>query len=228
MAATLRQWRGDAAETRALAEEAHLFSEEHGLAFVSAMASIFLGWVLTREGQLDDGIAQMRRGLAAQLATGADLNRPYWLCLIAEACLQAGAANDAQALLDDAEAAAVQTGERVWEAEIHRLRGRGLLAASEPATPEAVRTAEACFRHALDAARRQGARSLELRAAMSLSRLWQAQGRERQAHEFLAPIYQWFTEGLDTPDLREANELLTQLGASDFHQPYPSLLNGGA
>jgi class 3 adenylate cyclase/predicted ATPase len=227
VAAFMRQYRRDASATRALAEEAHVLSEEHGLAFTGAMASVFKGWALTREGQLDEGIAQMRTGLAAQLATGAELVRPYWLCLIAEACHRSGAAGDALALLDDAEAAADHTGEQYWEAEIHRLRGQFLLPASEPASPEAARMAEDCYRRALDVARRQAARSLELRAAVSLSRLWQAQGREGQAHELLAPIYEWFTEGHDAPDLCEANELLTQLGASDFHQPYPTVLNGG-
>ena len=96
------------------------------------------------------------------------------------------------ALLDEAEAAVEQTQERYWEAEIHRLRGQLLLAASEPAAPAVVRSAEACYRRALDVARRQGARSLELRAAVSLSRLWQAEGREGEARELLAPIYEPF------------------------------------
>ena len=227
VAAILCQWRGDAPATRALAEEAHALSEKHDLAFISAMASILKGWVLTREGELSEGITQMRDGLAAQLATGAELARPYWLCLIAEACHRTGAARDGLALLDDAEAAAEQTGERLWEAEIHRLRGQLLLTASEPDTPEAARTAEACYHRALDVARRQAARSLELRAAVSLSRLWQTEGREPQAHELMTPIYEQFTEGLDTPDLRAAATLLAQLTASFSHKTDLTPLSGG-
>src|SRR5262249_13228262 len=99
--------------------------------------------------------------------------------------------------------------ERWWEAEIHRLRGVLLL--RQPGTPQAE--AEAWLQRALDVARRQEARSLELRAAMSLARLWQQQGKHAAARELLAPIYGWFTEGFDTPDLQEAKALLEELGA---------------
>jgi predicted ATPase/class 3 adenylate cyclase len=227
VAAFLRQYLGDAPATRAFAEEALVLSDAHGLAFVGAMASIFKGWVLTQEGELGEGMAQMRRGLAAQLATGAELARPYWLSLIAEACLRTGAVPEGLALLDEAEAAVEQTEECYWEAEIHRLRGQLLLAASEPAAVEAARSAEACYRRALDVARRQGARSLELRAAVSLSRLWQAEGREREAREFLAPIYAWFSEGQGTFHLRAAAVLLAELGVPVGHEPDRTLLSGG-
>ena len=133
VAAFLRQYLGDPPAARALAEEAVVISEAHGLAFIGAMASMFEGWARTREGELDEGMAQMRRGLAAQLATGAELARPYWLWLLAEACQRTGAAREGLALLDDADAAVEQTHERYWEAEIHRLRGRLLLATAEPA-----------------------------------------------------------------------------------------------
>jgi TOMM system kinase/cyclase fusion protein len=208
VAAFLRQYLGDPPATRALAEEAVVLSEAHGLAFIGAMASMFEGWVRTREGELDEGMAQMRRGLAAQLATGAELARPYWLWLLAEVCQRTGAAREGLALLDDAEATVERTHDRYWEAEIHRLRGRLLLATAEPAAPA---SAEACYRRALEVARRQGTRSLELRAAVSLSRLWQAAGRHGEARELLAPIYERFTEGLDHPELREAAALLAEL-----------------
>jgi predicted ATPase len=197
-----------------------------GLALIGAMASVIKGWVLTREGDLAEGMAQMRRGLADQLATGAELVRPYWLCLIAEACLETGAAREGLALVDEAEAAVEQTRERYWEAEIHRLRGRLLLAASEPAAPGS-HSVEACYRRALEVARRQGARSLELRAAVSLSRLWRAKGRQDEARELLAPLYEWFSEGLDMPDLREAAALLAELGAPSRHEPDLTPLSGG-
>jgi predicted ATPase len=169
----------------------------------------------------------MRRGLAAQLATGAEMARPYWLCRIAEACHRTGAVHEGLALLDEAEAAVELTHECCWEAEIYRLRGQLLLAASEPAGPEAARSAEACYRRALEVARRQGARSLELRAAVSLSRLWQAEGREGEAREFLAPIFAWFSEGQETVGLRAAATLLAELGAQAIPERDRTLLSGG-
>jgi predicted ATPase len=227
LAAIVRQYRSDAPATRALVDEALALSEAHGLAFIGAMASMLKGWALAQEGDLAEGIAQMRHGLAAQLATGAELARPYWLCLITEACLESGAALEGLALLDDAEAAVQQTSERYWEAEIHRLRGQLLLAASDPIAPAVVRSAEECYRRALDVARRQGARSLELRAAVSLSRLWQAKGRKHEAGKFLAPIDAWFLEGRGTPDLRAAAALLEELGAPARPQRDRTLLTGG-
>jgi predicted ATPase len=207
----LRQYLDDLPAIRALAEEAAVLSEAHGLAFIGPMASMLEGWARTREGEHSEGIAQMRRGHAAQLATGAELARPYWMWLLAEVCQRTGAAREGLALLDDADATAEHTHERYWEAEIHRLRGRLLLATAEPA---AQAPAEACYRRALDVARRQGARSLELRAAVSLSRLWQASDRHDEARELLAPIYERFTEGLDHAELREAAALLDELSSA--------------
>ena len=221
VAAFLRQYLGDPPAARALAEEAVVISEAHGLAFIGPMASMFEGWARTREGELDEGMAQMRRGLAAQLATGAELARPYWLWLLAEGCQRTGATREGLALLDDADAAVEHTHDRYWEAEIHRLRGRLLLATAEPTAPA---SAEACYRRALDVARGQGARSLELRAAVSLSRLWQAADRHDEARELLAPIYERFTEGLDHPELREAAALLDEL--SFRHEPDLTSLDG--
>ena len=227
LAAFLRQYRGDAAATRVLANEALELSEAHSLPLIGAMATVLEGWVLTQEREVEKGIAQMRRGLAAQLATGAELVRPYWLSLIADTCHRTGAARAGLALLEEAEAAVEQTQERYWEAEVHRLRGRLLLATSEPPAPEAARTAEASYRRALEVARRQGARSLELRAAVSLSQLWQAEGLDRQARELLAPIYASFSEGRGTPDLRAAAALLTQLAAPFSHDPDLTVISGG-
>jgi class 3 adenylate cyclase/predicted ATPase len=221
LAAFLRQYLGDLQATRALAEEAVAISEAHGLAYMGAMASMFEGWARTREGELDEGMAQMRRGLAAQLATGAELARPYWLWLLAEVCQRTGAAREGLALLDDADATVEHTHDRYWEAEIYRLRGRLLLATAEPTAPA---SAEACYRRALEVARRQGARSLELRAAVSLSRLWQAADRHDEARELLAPVYERFTEGLDHPELREAAALLDEL--SFRHEPDLTSLEG--
>ncbi len=161
------------------------------------------------QGQAEQGIAEMRQGLAADLATGAKVMQPYYLGLLAEAYGEGGHPEEGLPLLAEALAAADNTGERYYEAELYRLKGAMLLtqADTEPRWLEA----EESFRQALAVARQQQARSLELRAAMSLSRLWQRQGKRVEAHQLLAEIYVWFTEGFDTADLQEARVLLAEL-----------------
>ena len=139
--------------------------------------------------------------------TGSVVWEPYFLGLLADAYVQDGQVGAGLATLDEALAAARGTGQRSVEAELCRLRASLLL--RQPGTPQAE--AEAWFQRALDFARRQEARSLELRAAMSLSRLWHQQGKRREAHDLLADVYAWFTEGFDTADLRDAKALLEEL-----------------
>jgi predicted ATPase len=148
----------------------------------------------------------MRQGLAVWQATGARVFRPYGLALLAEAYVHVGQIEEGLTLLGEALAVAQDTGERRWEAELYRLKGEVLLACAAEHDTEA----ETCFRQAFDRARRQEARSLELRAAMSLSRLWRQQGQRAKAHDLLAGAYAWFTEGFDTADLREARALLDE------------------
>jgi predicted ATPase len=128
--------------------------------------------------------------------------------MLAEGYVKVGATDEGLQALAEALTVVQDTGERVWEAELHRLKGE-LLAQSK----EDHAAAHACFQQALMIARRQQAKSLELRAATSLSRLWQRQGQETDARELLAPVYGWFTEGFDTADLQEAKALLDELGA---------------
>ena len=227
LAAFVRQYLGDAGATRGLVDEALELSEAHGLALIGAMAAVLKGWVLAREGAREQGMAQMRQGLAAQLATGAELVRPYWLCLLAEAGLGTRAAGEGLPLLDEAEEAVEQTGEHYWAAEVHRVRGQIRLSSANEASPVVVRAAEASYLRALEIARRQAARSLELRAAVALSRLWQAEGREREARELLTPIYAWFSQGHATADLQQAATLLAELGAPAADQYAGTLLRGG-
>ena len=130
------------------------------------------------------------------------------LALLAEAYGQAGQPEAGLTCLAEAVTRVEATEERWWEAEVYRLQGELLLRLRSP--PD-VAQATACFHQALDVARRQQAKALELRAALSLSRLWQQQGQRAEAHALLAPIYGWFTEGFDTADLREAQVLLEQL-----------------
>jgi predicted ATPase len=197
---------------------------EHGNPVFSAAGTIFRGWALAQRyaepgagrGQREEGMAQMQQGLAAWQATGAKVFQPYGLTLLADAFAQLGQPEAGLALLVEALAVTSDTEERRWEAELHRLKGELLLQSggrgpqSGVSTPHAAE-AEACFRQALDTARRQQAKSWELRAAMSLSRLWQHQGQRAAAHQLLAEVYHWFTEGFETADLQEAKALLEEL-----------------
>ena len=144
--------------------------------------------------------------MAAAEATGSRHDTPVYLALLAEALALAGKIEEGLAVLDDALAQAAVSGERGWDAEIHRLRGE--LTAWLP-YPDPAK-AEGSFRTALAIAREQGTRGYELRAATSLARLWREQGRRTEARELLAPLYASFTEGFDTQDLKEAQRLLDE------------------
>jgi predicted ATPase len=146
--------------------------------------------------------------LAAFRTAGAEISRSRDLALLAEAYGEVGQTEEGLTVLAEALAVADKTGERYWEAELYRLKGELLLVLSAEKHTEA----ESCFRQALDIARHQEAKSLELRAATSLSRLWQRQGKGAEAQQLLVPIYGWFTEGFDTVDLRKAKALLEALG----------------
>ena len=172
-----------------------------------AQAQLRWGWALTEQGHGQEAMVLIGEGTDLMQATGARLWRPYQLSLLAEAHTQAGQAQEAQEILSEALTAARKTRERFWEAELHRMKGELHLAG----TAGDMGKAEACFKQALKVARRQKAKSLELRAATSLARLWQGQGKPAEARKKLAPIYDWFTEGFDTADLKEAKALLGEL-----------------
>ena len=180
---------------------------EQGFSFPLALGMIFQGGALAARGQYAASIAQMRQGVAAYRATGATVCMPCWLAWLAEAYGYVGQTADAQHLLLEARTLIDHTKERLWEAEVHRLTGAVLL---QHATPDMVQAA-ACFHQALTLARRQQAKAWELRAAISLARLWQFQGRRADGYTLLATIYGWFTEGFDTVDLQEAKALLDEL-----------------
>ena len=149
----------------------------------------------------------IHQGLADYRAVGAELHRPYFLSLLAGAYEKVGQPEEGLTVLVEALTTVDNTGERHWESELHRQKGELLLKQQGQKVVEA----EECFRKALDTARRQQAKSLELRAAMSLTRLWQQQGNQEKARQMLADIYGWFTEGFDTADLKEAKVLLEEL-----------------
>jgi class 3 adenylate cyclase/predicted ATPase len=167
----------------------------------------YRGWALAVQGQDEGGLAQMHQGLAAVLATGQTLSRPLCLVLLAEAAGHVGQVEEGLRLVTEALAAFEASGRGDMLTEAYRLQGELLWRQVVPA----VAGAEACFEQALAIARLQQAKSWELRAALSLSRLWQQQGKRAQARELLAPIYGWFTEGFDTADLQEAQALLAAL-----------------
>jgi predicted ATPase len=186
------------------AERLITLSREQDFALWVAGGMLLHGWALTAQGRWEEGLAQMRQGLNDWRATGAEIWRPYFLTLLAEAYATAGQIDAGLSAVDEALLVAHTTGEHWWDAESHRLKGEGL---QQQAVPD-EQQAEACFQQALDIARQQQARSLELRAAMSLSRLWQRQGKRTAARQLLAEVYDWFTEGFDTADLQDARAVL--------------------
>jgi predicted ATPase len=180
---------------------------EHNIAYYRAWAAIIQGCALAEQGRQEEGIAQLQQGLAAFQATAGRLRLPYYLALLAEAHRRSGQVEKGLCLLDEAFAEMQQTGEYCWEADLHRIQGDLLLAHSTAN----YTAAEASLHKALDAARRQQAKSFELRAATSLARLWQSQGKGQAAYDLLAPVYNWFTESFETADLQDAKALLAAL-----------------
>ena len=206
-AAIVHQLRAEASATQDRAEASLAVSQEQGFTMRLAMGAILRGWALSRQGQADAGIPQLMQGMAAYRATGAEAWRHYWLTLLADAYRMVAQPAEGLTALTEALALVEQNGECYCASEAHRLKGELVLLQSTDKQVEA----EVCFHHALDIARQQHAKSWELRAAMSLSRLWLRQGKSAEAHALLAPIYGWFTEGFDTADLQEAKALLEAL-----------------
>jgi predicted ATPase len=183
-------------------------STERGFTLWLAMATGLRGWAMAEQGRHEEGIAQIQESLAASSATGAELWRPHFLCLLAEACMETGRLDDGLNALTEAMAAADGNEIRFYEAEMHRLKGELLLKQDDSNGAEA----QSCFERAIEIARKQSAKSLELRATMNLARLLAKQGKGDEARTMLAEIYNWFTEGFDTADLKDAKALLDELG----------------
>jgi len=183
-------------------------SREHKLDLWAASATVVQGWAMVRQGQGAAGIAVIQRGLADWKASGAEWMRPFFLGLLAEACALSGDIQRGLDALDEALAAVERTRERWPEAELHRLRGQLLAALPDGGRPD---EASAAFLRAIEMARRQSAKSWELRAATSLARLWRDQGKPADARYLLVPVSAWFTKGFGTPDVDEAKALLDTL-----------------
>jgi TOMM system kinase/cyclase fusion protein len=206
-AAWLHQLRREGQAVQEWAAATIALAAEQGFALQVAQGTILRGWALAEQGQSAEGIAQMRQGIEGWRATGAELSVPYWSALLAEAYGQAGQAEEGLRVLAEALTTVYKTGDRHHEAELYRLKGELLLQQARRSDDEA----ETCLHQALDLARHQQAKSLELRAAKNLTRLWLQQGKQAEARALLAPIYGWFTEGFDTADLQEARTLLDAL-----------------
>jgi len=195
------------------AEAAMALCREQGFSFWLAVGTMYRGEAVAEQGQVEEGIAQIRHGLAALQATGAakEIGLQSYLAPLVKAYGETGQADKGLSMLAEALTTTHRTGERYYEAELYRLKGQLTLQSNVQSLEARVKEAEACFLKALEIARKQQAKSWELRAVMSLSRLWQQLGKQKEAHQMLAEIYGWFTEGFDTMDLQEAKALLEGL-----------------
>ena len=206
-AALLREWRQEKEATREASTEAIAYASAQGFPFWVAGGSMLYTWSLAEQKEWNETIAEFRGGVSALRAMGTALLEPHWLALIASAYGEAGEAEEGSATLDEALAMVARNGEVFYQPELHRLQGELVL--SRPTGDQGE--AEARFQEALALAHRQGAKSLELRAAISLSRLWADQGRGEEALQVLAPVYDSFTEGSEVPDLEAARALIDDL-----------------
>ena len=199
--------RGDAKAARTAAETVAEISQEHGVALYLATARVQVAWARAQLGDREAGRKELQNSLSVLSQQGNKAWRPLFHGLLAQIEADAESANAALSRVDEALTPLVRPGERWTDALIHCIRGEILLK-REPAS---TAPAEEAFLTAIAIAQRQKARSFELRAAMSMARLWRDQGKPQQARELLAPVYGWFTEGFDTLDLKEAKALLDEL-----------------
>jgi predicted ATPase len=232
LASVLHRVRREGRAAQERAEAAIALSSEQGFPFFLTLGTVQRGWALVEQGQVEEGITQLRQGMAAWRALRTELSWPIFLALLAEGYGKVGQAEEGLTLLAEALALIGNTGERYCEAKLYQLKGELTLAQSSvqrlessvenpqsasawtfhwPCNPQLQAEAEGCFHKAIEVARRQQAKSLELRAVTSLARLWQRQGKKEAAHNMLAEIFGWFTEGFDTQDLQEAKALLEEL-----------------
>jgi class 3 adenylate cyclase/predicted ATPase len=207
LAAMFHAFRREERCTQERAEATMRLAKDQGFPWWVAHGALLGGWAVAHQGQVKEGITQIQQGLRAWRATGAVAMQSYFLALLAEASGIMGQSEAGLTVLAEALTRVETTGERWYEAEIYRLKGELLLQQNSDHQTEA----ETCFQHAISIAQNQSAKSWELRAATSLARLWQQQGKRKEAYDLLAPVYGWFTEGFDTADLKDAKALLDEL-----------------
>jgi len=207
-AALVHQLRRDPQTVWEYAGRLRALGTEHKLALYTAIGSIMRGWALCCQGRPELGLAEVRSGVEAYAALKVRLFSPYFTAILGEAYYRAREIEPALAAVEHAMHLSDRRGERWFQSGLLNLKGQILMSS----TADRWANAEDCFREALGVARRQEAKSLELRAATSLAPLWDDQGRRAEARELLAPVYGWFTEGFDTADLKDAKALLAELG----------------
>jgi predicted ATPase len=204
--ALVYQFRREVQAVQEKAEALIQFTTEQGFPLWKAWGTLLHGWALVEQGDRNEGITQLRQVLEDQSSKELSFFPSYSLALLAEAHGKTGQAKEGLIVLGEALERTHKSGDRLYEAELYRINGELLLMQGA-----AELKGEECFHQALEVARDQNAKSLELRAAMSLSRLWQKQGKKEDARTLLEEIYGWFTEGFDTADLQEAKALLEEL-----------------
>ena len=197
----------DYAAAIAQVDELIALADERGAPYWKAAGTALRGWLFVLTGKASDAVLAITSGITSQRSTGAILYEPLYLMHLAMAYAELGQPDDARRCIDDAIEKVERSKEKWCEAEVHRIAGEITLKSLAPDTEKA----EKYFEHALSVARAQQAKSWELRAAMSMARLWRDQGKPQQARDLLAPVYGWFTEGFDTRDLKEAKALLEEL-----------------
>jgi class 3 adenylate cyclase/predicted ATPase len=208
------------------AELATALASEQDLPLWTAYGKIFRGWALAQRGEGEDGLRSLQQGIAMTQDTGAAIARPWQLLMLAESYLTMNCLEEGLTVIDEALGIVQRTEEGMCEAELYRLRGELSLRMGEretgrvgeeekiahsPIHPFTHSSPEACFLKAIEVADRQQAKMWELRATMSLARLWHQQGKRSEAQAILTPVYVWFTEGAETTDLQEAKKLLAAL-----------------
>jgi predicted ATPase len=199
---------GDVSTVRAHADAIVELADRHDLGYWRLNGLILRGWTMVREGNTEAGIALMQQSAADRAALGVGWYQARYLCMLAAAYAQVGRAEPGLRVLAEAEELAARNDEHMWESELDRNHGELLKVAGAP-----VPAIEACFARAVATTVQQGAKGLELRATAGLARLWAEQGEQQKAYDLLSPVYDWFTEGFDTKDLKEAKALLEELAA---------------
>ena len=214
LAAIINHFCRDVGATEEYGRKLTLLCEQHGILFFQAWGMMFQGWAAAEQGRIEDGLRLMRDGLIAARRTGAKIWETLWLALQVQACNAIGQFDEAFSLLSEALTQVERRGECFYEAELYRLKGQLILRRTDPlGTPSPTDEAELQFQHAIAIARQQQGKSLELRATVSLARLLRDTGRREEARMMLGEIYNWFTEGFDSADLKEAKTLLDELCA---------------
>jgi len=213
LSAVLHYLRREQAIVEKQVEALMALAAEQGLTDFLVTGALWRAWTLVEKGGNEEGITAIRQARATSLAAGTLLPQPEYLTLLAEACEKMGRIEEGLAVVTEALAIVEKTEARYSEVELYRLKGQLTLKQSgvQRLVSSVQKEAEDCFLKAIEIARRQSAKSLELRAVMSLSRLWHQQGKKEEARQMLAEIYGWFTEGFDTADLQEAKALLEEL-----------------